>query len=113
MGPTWLGEEERQPWQSKLEAIAAVKARRENFADLRDFLHLYNTASEVLKTRQDFYDLMTAFICKSKQNNVRYAEIFFDPQSHMQRVPEDMHESILNDCISGLFDAIQEEGKSG
>lgn len=112
-GPTWLSEDERQSWQSKEEAVAAVRERRANFADLRDFLGLYNSASEVLKTRQDFYDLMTAFICKAKQNNLRYAEIFFDPQSHMQRAPEDMQEKIVQDCISGLYDAIQDEGKPG
>jgi adenosine deaminase len=76
-GATWLPEEARRPWLTKDEAILAVRQRRDNFTDLRDFLGLYNSASEVLKTRQDFYDLMTAYICKAKQNNLRYAEIFF------------------------------------
>eukprot|EP00927_Polykrikos_kofoidii_P070745 TRINITY_DN67139_c0_g1_i1.p1 TRINITY_DN67139_c0_g1~~TRINITY_DN67139_c0_g1_i1.p1 ORF type:complete len:462 (-),score=76.50 TRINITY_DN67139_c0_g1_i1:207-1592(-) len=112
-GPTWLPEDALQPWDTKEEAIAAIRQRRDNFVDLQDFLGLYNHASEVLKTRQDFYDLMTALICKCKQNNVRYSEIFFDPQSHMQRVSNDQHETILRDCVSGLYDAIQCEGKPG
>jgi len=112
-GPTWLSEGERQSWKTKEEAVRAVRQRRENFLSLQDFLGLYNSASEVLKTCQDFYDLMTAFICKSKQNNVRYAEIFFDPQSHMQRAPADQQEAILQSCVSGLFVALQEEGKPG
>jgi adenosine deaminase len=34
---------------------------------------------------QDFYDLATAYFTKAAAQNVRYAEIFFDPQAHTSR----------------------------
>ena len=61
----------------------------------------------MLKTKDDFYDLMKAFIGKSKENNVQYAEIFFDPQSHMQRGTPFKH------IIEGLSEAIEKEGPTG
>ena len=36
----------------------------------------------MLKTEEDFYDLMYAYLKKAATNNVRVAEIFFDPQTH-------------------------------
>jgi adenosine deaminase len=31
---------------------------RDNFQDLQDFLRMYNSASKVLKTKEDFYEIM-------------------------------------------------------
>ena len=62
-------------------STAFAQEEREDFTDLCDFLRLYNGASTVLRKKRDFYDLMTAYIARCKEDNVRYAEIFFDPQS--------------------------------
>jgi adenosine deaminase len=40
---------------------------------------------QVLVTEQDFYDLATAYFTQAAAQNVRYAEIFFDPPAHTSR----------------------------
>jgi len=53
----------------------------------------------VLHTETDFYDLMLAYLTRAAADNVQYAEIFFDPQTHTQRgIP-------FNTVISGLYKA--------
>ena len=39
----------------------------------------------VLQTKQDFYDLTWAYLENAKAQNIRHAEIFFDPQGHTGR----------------------------
>lgn len=34
---------------------------------------------------QDFFDLTYAYLQKCRQDNVTYTEIFFDPQTHIER----------------------------
>ncbi len=55
------------------------------FHDLPSFLAVYYDAMSVLKTSQDFYDLAWAYLERAHAENVRYAEIFFDPQAHTSR----------------------------
>ncbi len=56
-----------------------------NFRNLQDFLDIYYQGARVLQTEQDFYDLMWAYLKKASSQNVRHAEIFFDPQTHTDR----------------------------
>ncbi|WP_216204596.1 adenosine deaminase [Amycolatopsis aidingensis] len=56
-----------------------------NFHDLPSFLKAYYQGMEVLLTEQDFYDLAWAYLTRAHAQNVRYAEIFFDPQAHTSR----------------------------
>ena len=56
-----------------------------NFEDLESFLDIYYQGSQVLQKEQDFYDLTWAYLEKAAMQNVRHAEIFFDPQSHTDR----------------------------
>ena len=56
-----------------------------NFSDLQSFLDIYYQATAVLITEEDFYDLTFAYLKKAASQNVRHAEIFFDPQSHTNR----------------------------
>lgn len=56
-----------------------------NFEDLQSFLDIYYQGSQVLQQEQDFYDLTWAYLEKAASQNVRHAEIFFDPQSHTDR----------------------------
>ena len=42
----------------------------------------------VLHTAQDFYDLTLAYFTRAHADNVRHAEVFFDPQGHtIRRIP--------------------------
>ena len=56
-----------------------------SFHDLASFLACYYEGMTVLLTEADFYDLAWAYLSKAKEQNVRYAEIFFDPQAHTSR----------------------------
>ena len=55
------------------------------FIDLQSFLDIYYQGAEVLRTPDDFYDLMSAYLDRASADGVRHAEIFFDPQSHTGR----------------------------
>lgn len=62
-----------------------------NFSNLQDFLDIYYQGMNVLRTRQDFYDLTMAYLAKMKDQNVHHVEIFFDPQGHTERgIPFDV-----------------------
>lgn len=65
------------------DAESARKAYQ--FEDLQSFLDVYYRSTSVLLTGQDFYDLTIAYLQKAASQNVRHAEIFFDPQSHTAR----------------------------
>jgi adenosine deaminase len=56
-----------------------------DFANLQEFLDLYYQGMAVLRSEQDFYDLTWAYLAKARSQNVRHAEIFFDPQGHTER----------------------------
>ncbi|MGW2278196.1 adenosine deaminase [Streptomyces sp. NPDC001770] len=56
-----------------------------DFDDLPGFLAVYYEGMSVLRTEADFYDLAAAYAAKAHAQNVRYAEIFFDPQAHTAR----------------------------
>ncbi len=64
-----------------------VKALRDayDFDSLTSFLVIYYEGMSVLVTEQDFFDLCYAYLKKAHSQNVRYAEIFFDPQPHTGR----------------------------
>ena len=55
------------------------------FTDLQSFLDLYYSGAAVLRTSDDFHDLMAAYLQRAAAENVRHAEIFFDPQTHLLR----------------------------
>ncbi|HEY1226669.1 MAG TPA: adenosine deaminase, partial [Ramlibacter sp.] len=64
-----------------------VEALREAYAftDLQSFLDIYYAGASVLLTEQDFYDMTAAYLKRAHADNVRHAEIFFDPQTHTAR----------------------------
>ena len=64
------------------------------FNNLQEFLDIYYVACSVLICEEDFSELMYEYLKKSYQklykfcfqkSRLRYAEIFFDPQSHTSR----------------------------
>src|SRR5690606_16286844 len=56
-----------------------------DFKNLANFLDIYYENMRVLQYEQDFYDLTWDYLQKIKHENVRHAEIFFDPQAHTNR----------------------------
>ena len=55
------------------------------FTDLQSFLDIYYEGAAVLRTEEDFFDMALAYFRKAAEQNVRHAEIFFDPQTHTAR----------------------------
>ncbi|MFD9442071.1 adenosine deaminase [Streptomyces sp. NPDC060006] len=55
------------------------------FSDLQSFLNLYYELMAVLRTEDDFADLVDAYLARAAAQGVRHAEIFFDPQAHVSR----------------------------
>jgi adenosine deaminase len=55
------------------------------FSGLQSFLDIYYLGTRVLLRDRDFYDLTWAYLTKAHEQNVRHAEIFFDPQAHTER----------------------------
>jgi adenosine deaminase len=75
---------ERNKVALRFPSIDALRAAY-RFANLQDFLDLYYEGMRVLLHEQDFYDLAMAYFRKAASQNVRHAEIFFDPQGHTSR----------------------------
>ncbi len=55
------------------------------FTDLQSFLDIYYAGASVLRTEQDFHDMAMAYFERAAADQVRRAEIFFDPQTHTAR----------------------------
>ena len=55
------------------------------FDCLQDFLDIYYQGAQVLLHERDFFDLTFAYLEKCAEQNVRHAEIMFDPQTHTER----------------------------
>ena len=55
------------------------------FTNLQSFLNIYYRGAGVLVHEQDFYDMTWAYLKRAQADNVRHAEIFFDPQTHTDR----------------------------
>jgi adenosine deaminase len=68
-------------------AYDSVESLRQayQFNRLQDFLDLYYRGMSVLQTEQDFYDLARAYLSRAHTENIRYVEMFFDPQAHTAR----------------------------
>jgi adenosine deaminase len=65
-------------------SIDALRARYE-FDGLQSFLDIYYSNLDVVRTADDFYAMTDAYLRRASEANVRRAEMFFDPQSHLAR----------------------------
>ena len=80
-------------------SVEEIRAAYE-FSNLQDFLDIYYQGMAVLRTEEDFFDLTIAYLNRARADNVRHAEIFFDPQGHTARgLP-------FNVAISGILTAL-------
>jgi adenosine deaminase len=76
--------------------------RAYDFTNLQSFLDIYYEAAGVLLQERDFYDMTMAYLRRAAADNVRHAEIFFDPQTHTARgVPFAM---VINGIARALAD---------
>ncbi len=72
------------------------------FEDLQSFLDIYYAGASVLLQEQDFYDMTSAYLVRAERDQVRHAEIFFDPQTHTARGVA------IADVINGIHRACQD-----
>jgi adenosine deaminase len=87
------------------DADAARRAYR--FGNLRSFLDLYYRACSVLVHERDFYELTSAYLTRARDQGVRHAEIFFDPQTHTARGIK------LETVVAGISRALAEARQRG
>ena len=76
-----------------------------NFSNLESFLKIYYEGSKVLIKEEDFFDLTWAYALKCKEDNIVHTEIFFDPQTHVNR---GINFGIV---INGIYKALQKANK--
>jgi len=53
-----------------------------NAEETMSFFEAYYSGFEVLKTKQDYFELAMHYFERAAGMNVRYCEVFFDPQGH-------------------------------
>ncbi len=82
------------------DSVEAVRAAYD-FSNLQDFLDIYYAGANVLLTRKDFEDLAFAYFQRAAADNVRHAEIFFDPQTHTDRGVA------MDSVVEGLLDGMR------
>lgn len=86
--------------------IEEVKATYQ-FDSLTSFLQIYYPAMNVLQDTDDFCALALDYLKKAKENNIKYAELFFDPQAHTTRnIP-------IETVINGYYNATVQAQKFG
>lgn len=66
-------------------SVATLYERYANFTSLADFLHYYYIGFTVLIHEADFEALAYAYFTRAAGQRVRHAEVFFDPQVHVNR----------------------------
>lgn len=81
------------------------------FTSLPTFLKIYYDGMKCLLTTDDFYDLAMDYLTNASSQNVRYVELFFDPQAHTGRgIP---FKTIVEGLIKACKDAEREMGIIG
>ena len=88
------------------ETIEEIKASYQ-FDSLPSFLNIYYPAMNVLQEEEDFYELAMAYLRNAKEQGIKHAELFFDPQAHTTRGVS--FETVVN----GYHRAISESEKLG
>lgn len=89
-----------------MDTVEAIKETYQ-FDDLSSFLDVYYQGMEVLQDRDDFYNLAMEYFKTAQKHNVKYAEVFFDPQAHTTRGVA------FEEVIEGYYKAIQAAKKLG
>jgi adenosine deaminase len=91
------------PFKSVEEIRAAYR-----FSNLQDFLDIYYQGADVLRAEEDFRDLALAYFDRAAADNIRHAEIFFDPQTHTHRgIPFPI---VVEGLLAGMAEAERRHG---
>lgn len=85
-------------------SVAEIR-RAYDFKDLQSFLDLYYQGARVLLDEDDYYRLTWQYLQKAAEQNVRHAEIFFDPQIHTARGVK------FETVVSGIHRALADAGR--
>jgi adenosine deaminase len=75
---------ERNQVRLRFRSVQEARALN-NFSGLQSFLDLYYEGTATLVTQRDFAELALSYLRRAAADNVRHAEVFFDPQSHTVR----------------------------
>ena len=94
------------PWSS-LEELRA----QYDFVNLQSFLDLYYQLMSTLRTPQDFRDLMLAYLEHAHHDGILHAEIFFDPQVHINNGLE--FDTVMDGLLEGLSIGRERYGITG
>ncbi len=86
------------------DSVEAVR-RAYAFTDLASFLRLYYQGTSVLCHEADFYELTMAYLRRAKADGVVHAEVFFDPQAHIERGIS------FAEVIEGIHHALEDGAK--
>ncbi|MDO0929517.1 adenosine deaminase [Streptomyces sp. TG1A-8] len=87
------------PWETAEQLREAYR-----FRDLGSFLDLYFAGCQVLCDQRDFYELTTAYLDRAHQDGVAHAELFFGPQTFIERgIPVGVQ-------LEGILDAVADAG---
>lgn len=82
----------------------AKAGRMDNAEETLSFFEAYYGGFQVLKTKHDYYDLAMHYFERAAAMNVRYCEIFFDPQGHTRT-------GVAWETMMGGFGHAQEEAQ--
>ena len=90
------------PWKTVEEVRSAYR-----FDSLEAFLSVLFRVGQVLRRRQDFYDLTLAYLRRAAEESVVRSEMFFGAQTFLDLgVP-------IAEQLGGVFDAIDDAELSG
>jgi adenosine deaminase len=68
--------------QAAMDLLRPDSSRMNNDEERFQFFEAYFEGFECLKTKEDFFDLAMHYLEHAATMNVRYCELFFDPQGH-------------------------------
>lgn len=77
--------------QAAMDLLRPDPSRVNNNEERFQFFEAYYEGFACLKTKEDYFDLAMHYLEHADKINVRYCEIFFDPQGHISRgIPWDV-----------------------
>lgn len=71
--------------RTAMDLLRPDSSRVNNDEERFQFFEAYYEGFECLKTKEDFFDLAMHYFEHAAMMNVRYCELFFDPQGHTSR----------------------------
>lgn len=83
-----------------------VRDRLRAARDLSSFIGIYEELVDVLRTESDFRDVALGYFRMARSQGVVYAEVFFDPQLHLER-------GVPFDTVCAGLDSAKRQAMSG